>query len=153
MKSTASQAAAAIREDLKKQFPEIKFRVTSQSYSGGSSIRVEYEDGPRKEIVEGTLRKYEYGAFNSMIDLYEYSNVKEDVPQVKFLMVERQMSESTRKKLTEKITGTYEGCQGLNYGDYAPKLGTYVCTLVRREFDRMEMYFLDFERELCGWTV
>lgn len=47
-----AECAKAIRQVLKAQFPNIKFSVKSENYSGGDSVRVKYEDGPITEDVK-----------------------------------------------------------------------------------------------------
>ena len=102
MKTEAAKAASAIRTELKANFPGIKFSVRSQNYAGGNSIRVEYTDGPKAEAVEEITAKYEMGTFNGMEDIYEYDNTNADLPQVKYLFVDRNAS-----KATENMIRTY----------------------------------------------
>ena len=96
MKSRSAQTAAAIRTELKNAFPGIKFRVTSETYTGGSSVRIEYVDGVKRERVERVVCKYEQGRFDGMTDSYDYTNSRSDIPQVKYIFVERECSDETR---------------------------------------------------------
>lgn len=98
-RSTAANAAAAIREELKKTFPGIKFSVTSSNFSMGNSVEIRWEDGPTNDEVEAITSKYQYGRFNSMEDIYEYTNTREDIPQAKYVHERRDMSEATKKVL------------------------------------------------------
>lgn len=93
MKTNAALTAQAIRQELKAKFPNTKFRVTSKKYSGGSSVDVDWVDGPSKTAVDAITEKYEYGHFDGMTDCYEYSNRRNDIPQVKFLFTRREYSE------------------------------------------------------------
>lgn len=61
-----------IRAELKKAFPGVKFRVRSQSYSGGCSIRVGWDFGPTTKAVEAVVDKYQYCGFDGMQDLKTY---------------------------------------------------------------------------------
>jgi len=70
-KSRHALAAANIRKELKHYWPKTQFSVTSESYTGGSSIRVKWIDGATKAEVEKIVYKYQYGSFNSMEDIYE----------------------------------------------------------------------------------
>jgi hypothetical protein len=90
--STHAHAAKLIRADLKKAFPNIKFRVVSDSFSMGTSIDVYYVDGPKSREVEAVIKKYQYGEFNGYTDGYEYSNSRDDIPQVKFVCANRESS-------------------------------------------------------------
>ena len=60
--------AANIRTELKKSFPQVKFSVTSEGYSGGCSINVRWTNAITTEEVEKIINKYEYGTFDSMTD-------------------------------------------------------------------------------------
>lgn len=100
-------AAKAIRKELGKAFPETKFQVRSESYSMGSSVDVDWTDGPTTDMVEEIIKKYQYGHFNGMEDLYEYSNTREDIPQVKFVMTQREISEESTFKFAQVIAKDY----------------------------------------------
>lgn len=105
--SQAALAAKEIRAILKKEFPGVKFSVNSSSYSGGNSIRIKWIDGPLAEKVEALVGKYEYGHFNGMEDLYEFSNSIDGLPQVKFLFCERSISPEKAKALAERYNEIY----------------------------------------------
>lgn len=98
-RSSAAMAAAAIREKLKSQFPGIKFSVTSENFAGGNAVRVDWSDGPTEDEVQTITGKHQYGKFNGMEDMYEYSNVDENTPQAKYVTERRQMSPETRAAL------------------------------------------------------
>lgn len=69
-------ATKNIRKELKKAFPNIKFSVTSDCFSGGDSIDIRWENGPTLDSVRKITSKYQEGSFDGMRDLYEYSNSK-----------------------------------------------------------------------------
>lgn len=104
----AALCAKAIRQELKKLFPNTKFQVTCKNYSGGNSVDVDYTDGPALEKVEAIVNKYEYGSFDGMTDCYNYDNVIEGLPQTKYLFVHRTLSVETRTNIIK----------GLNFGDW-----------------------------------
>lgn len=134
MKTTAAQTAKAIKQELKQLFPTVKFSVKSSTYSGGSSVDVDWEDGPTITQVLFVLDKYEYGKFNSMEDMYESNNRREDIPQVKYVMEHRTMSQKTREELIAYVAQNYAGAQGCGYHDYIKEQREYFNTLVHREF-------------------
>ncbi|WP_315904181.1 LPD29 domain-containing protein, partial [Serratia fonticola] len=68
--SVAVVVSSNIRFLLKKNFPTIRFSVKKTSYN---SVSVRWEDGPRCEQVEEITSKFKSGYFNSMEDVYEYS--------------------------------------------------------------------------------
>lgn len=92
----AAQAAAAIREELKTKFKGVKFSVTSDNFSMGNSVHISWTDGPTEDEVSAITSKYQYGHFNGMEDIYEYSNSREDIPQAKYVSEHRKQSEETR---------------------------------------------------------
>lgn len=104
IKSCAANCATAIREELKKTFPNVKFKVTSQNFSMGDSVHVTWTNGPTYKQVEDITRKYQSGHFDGMTDMYEYSNTREDLPQSKYVQ--------TRREITEEInTIVFEGLE------------------------------------------
>lgn len=98
-KSSHAAAAQAIRQDLKKAFPGVKFRVRSSSFSMGNSVDVDWTDGPTRDDVNRIIGRYQYGHFDGMQDLYEYSNRRNDLPQAKYVSGNRSMSEEVRAEL------------------------------------------------------
>ena len=93
-RALSSQAAAAkmIRKTLKTVFPSTTFSVTSDSFAGGDSIDIGWTDGPTTDMVEAVTSRHEYGHFDGMIDLYEYSNTRDDIPQSKYVHGQRGFS-------------------------------------------------------------
>jgi hypothetical protein len=68
----AAAAAKAIKAELKKAFPTVKFSVKSKNYSGGNSISIHWFNGPTVGQVERISGKYQVGSFDGMNDLYSY---------------------------------------------------------------------------------
>lgn len=103
-KSTAANCAAAIREELKTKFKHTKFSVTSENFSMGNSVRIKWTDGPTEKEVESITNKYQYGHFNGMEDMYEYSNSREDIPQAKYAQTSREIGEATKQAILPTAT-------------------------------------------------
>lgn len=101
--TTAALTAKAIREELKTKFPTIKFSVKSSNFSMGNSVDIDWTDGPSREQVEETTKKYQYGHFDGMTDCYEYSNKVDNIPQAKFVMAQRTLSDELVKNCAEVI--------------------------------------------------
>lgn len=97
--STAANTSKAIRQDLKTNFPNTTFKVTSSNYSGGNSVHISWEDGPTTAEVEAFTGKYQQGHFNGMDDIYEYSNVQDGLPQVKYVQEQRSISDASKEIL------------------------------------------------------
>jgi len=87
--STTAECSKAIRKELKEKFPDVKFKVHS---SNDSAVNIYYIDGPTEEEVNQIVYKYEMGHFNGMEDIYEYNNRQEDIPQVRYIFITREIS-------------------------------------------------------------
>lgn len=67
-----ANVAKLIRSQLKAKFPKCTFSVTISRYSGGSSVRINWEDGPVRTMVEAIVDQYQGKGFDGMQDM-EYS--------------------------------------------------------------------------------
>lgn len=106
MKKQLSQAALAakqIRVILKKEFPGQKFSVTSENYSMGDSVRVNWIDGPKTDDVSPLIKHFQYGTFDGMTDSYENTNSRPDIPQTKWVQVGRSISDETSAKIQQEM--------------------------------------------------
>lgn len=87
--SKHAQVAKLIKQDLAKK--GFKATAKSDSYSGGDSVHVRvsgwYSPEIQKKIGE-EYSKYQKGHVNTYEDYYEYSNLKDDIPQTKYLFVD-----------------------------------------------------------------
>ncbi len=99
----AAQAAKLMRAELKKAFPNIKFSVRSSNFAGGDAVDVSWTNGPVRDTVTEITGKYQYGHFDGMIDLYEYSNNIEGLPQAKFVHAQRTISDGVYEATKAKI--------------------------------------------------
>lgn len=111
--------AKEIRKELKIKYPDTKFSVTSNSYSGGDSVRVKWLNGPTTKMIAEITKKYEYGKFNGMDDAYDYSNVRYDIPQTKYLFLDREYFEELINENFLNMKINFNGCEHLsNANDY-----------------------------------
>ncbi len=78
-----------VKAELKKVFPNVKFSVTSDY----NSVRVSWTNGVTIAMVEAVTSKYKQGHFDGMTDSYDYSNKRDDVPQVDYVFLSRDISE------------------------------------------------------------
>lgn len=113
--STAALTAAAIRKELKENFPGMIFRVTCSNFSGGNAVDIYWENGPVVFEVEKLAGKYQYGHFNSQTDIYENSN-RQNHPQVKYV----QFNRSKSQEVIDLKSELQEWAQ--NTGDYPETL-------------------------------
>jgi len=127
----ASICAKAIKSELKKVFPETKFSVISSVFSGGDSVHVEYEDGPRQADVEKIIDKYQDGYFDGMQDLYVYNNHEDGLPRAKYVQLSRKISEKNDKLLKEIVCKRYNKKLEEFDRSYEPDL--------RREYYQLEL--------------
>lgn len=107
--STHAATAQAIRTTLKQAWPRVTFRVRSKSFSNGDSVHVDWTDGPTSEAVNALIRQYQEGHFDGMIDLYEYSNRRDDIPQTKFVQAQRDMSAEAQRAIVDYLNRTMYG--------------------------------------------
>lgn len=91
MKTISRHALAGknLRKELKVLFPDQKFSIITESYSGGSSLRVHWVDGPEERTIGALLSKYVYGEFDGMNDIYNYRDQDETIGSVKFAFAYR----------------------------------------------------------------
>jgi len=98
-KSSHALAGSNIRKELKFKFPYCKFKVTTESYTGGSSLRVSWSDGINVKQVENIIEKYKYGSFNGMEDIYDYDKeFSDEYGSVKYTFTNRSYSSSFCEK-------------------------------------------------------
>ena len=109
MKNTSTHAltAKAIKQELKKLFPSTKFSVKSDSFAGGNSVDVSWDNGPRRKQVDEIISKYQYGHFNGMEDIYEISNRNENIPQVRFVHSSRNINEEIIEEIFAYLQKNY----------------------------------------------
>lgn len=66
---TVVETAQIIRQTLKKQIPGQTFSIRSKKYSGGASVSISWNDGPRAQEVERIVAGFEGRSFDGMNDL------------------------------------------------------------------------------------
>lgn len=103
MKTEAAKASAQIKQVLKAKWPQVKFSVKSSVYSGGDSVHISWIDGPTTEQVQPIVRFYEYGTFDGMTDSYNMDNVKQCAHQAKYVMCNRDFSDSSWSTATDQV--------------------------------------------------
>lgn len=136
--SIHASCAKVIRQELKIQYPQTKFEVRSETFSGGNSVDVSWTDGPTTEQVNKIIKKYQYGHFDGMIDCYEISNRNDDIPQVKFVQTQRTMSDETKQKIIDHHNSTFcEDGQIKDFNAYNKDAQCWNHDLVYRIFNKM----------------
>jgi hypothetical protein len=74
---STAEVAKIVRNELTSAFPGVRFSVRSKSYSGGSSIDVNWTGGPIIRQAEAIYKKFEGATFDSMQDLKGYKGARE----------------------------------------------------------------------------
>ena len=105
--SESAQAAKLIKQELKEKFPAIKFSVTSERFAGGDAVNVSYRNGVPLKEVDDVIGKYQYGHFDGMTDMYEYSNNNDSIPQAKYVHASRNIDPEITEKTKIKIAKDY----------------------------------------------
>ena len=137
--SCHAAAAKEIRQYLKAK--GIKARVKAKSYSMGSSVDVWIKEDINPALAE-ELRlhcgQYQYGHFDGMIDLYEHSNMRDDIPQVKHVFVHVDYSDGLKQRVWDYIRKVYAEMDDApaEYGQageyYSKHWGAWGSSLVHR---------------------
>ena len=65
----ATEVAKVARKRLKAAFPQVVFSVRTSKYSMGSSLRVNWTDGPTVKAVDAVVGDLDGSTFDGMIDL------------------------------------------------------------------------------------
>lgn len=115
--SNHAHAAKLIRAELKAH--NIKACVHASCGSMTTSVNVTiYAQAPWvKAAVETFVNKFQYGHFDGMTDMYEYSNTNDDLPQVKFAFVNNDFTDADNQRAFEFLRTNFDG--------YQMKSGTY----------------------------
>ena len=109
--SQAAQVAKNIKQVAKKY--GMKVTASSQYYAGGNSVRVKVltgSDDDVKKLKDYSLM-YEAGSFDGMNDIYNYDNVRDDIPQTKYLFID-----------DERAQHIVNNLKGNKYDDYTWKV-------------------------------
>ncbi len=111
MKSESAKGAAMIKKFIKDL--GVAASVRSENYSMGSSINVSVEDQPPAmyEKIKSFANNFQYGHFNGMEDIYEYSNNRKDIPQAKFVFVNNKISSVLKQEIWDYAKAYYSGLE------------------------------------------
>lgn len=148
------EVAKLIRKELAVKFPGIKFSVKSSRYAGGSSIHVEYSDGPKSSEVEAVVDFFQGADFDGMTDMKTHrGEVQYNGETVKFgvdyTFVNRHMSEATMRMFAEMVGKKYGVTPAYKQG-YEGKW--YVEDIWDDKFPGMSINTV-MHREFCLWDV
>lgn len=115
-KSEHAYVAELIRKELKQAYPTVKFKVKSDSFSGGDSVHVTWVNGVTDDQVNAIVRKYSAGHFDGMDDCYYYNDEKlmvtpegkiEKLPTSKYVSAQRTITDDVRLAIAQKICQSF----------------------------------------------
>ncbi len=115
--STQAQAAKMIRAEMKRN--GIKARVTSSSASMMTEVTVRVTDvmPATRRAIEAFVGQFQYGHFDGMVDMYEHSNTRDDIPQVKFASVNVEYSDEMRAEAEAFCAGYWADWENMSEVD------------------------------------
>jgi len=144
--SGAARAAKNLKKELQLAFPGVKFSVTSEYFSMGNSIRVNWTDGPSQRTVDAITGKYAYYIDKCTDDNSAKAKaVGQVLGQSKYVTTSRDISEHLKAQVrhdiearadvsemdfsrltwsalsTVDIFGEYDGVELDNRGEYLAK--------------------------------
>jgi hypothetical protein len=103
----AAQAAKLIRQTLKQYYPSTTFAVHSSNFANGNAVDINWIDGPTTREIDKLVSDFQQGHFDGMVDMYEYSNDRDDIPQAKYVQTQREMSEQVRGEIVDEVNKKY----------------------------------------------
>lgn len=106
-KSVQAQAAAMIRKHLKSI--NVSAKVKSDSASMMTAVRITLVDQPPStvEAVREYCDQFKYGQYDTMQDIYNMDNTREDIPQVKYVSYDVSFSEGMRRAAYEYMDANF----------------------------------------------
>ena len=109
---TAAIAAAEIRKALKDAGIKASVR-SSGGYSSSITIATTDASPDTLSAITEIYRPFKYGTFDPVQDLYEYTNVRDDIPQVEYIHVDNKCSPELEKVLWQIARRLFGGCDEL----------------------------------------
>lgn len=115
--SQQAQVASIIRKEIKAR--GLIGTVKASQAAGTTSVSVILQDACPKDLaeLEQFTKPYKYGHFDGMTDSYEYSNSRDDIPQVRFLRVSAKFSDEIKQKALNAITAHFD-LDAITLNDY-----------------------------------
>jgi len=101
---TSNDTAKLVRFVLKDNFPNAKFSVVTDKYSGGSSINVRWEGGPPTKDVEAIAGKYH----GSKVDMMQDMKVSTGAPYGNdYIFFKRDIPDDVRLRVAQELAAKY----------------------------------------------
>lgn len=117
----AKETAKKIRAALKVNFPNTKFSVRTDVYSGGSSVNVSWTDLPLVDEVETVVNRFKSGSFDGMTDMYETTGYIIDGKRyvgAKYIFTSRKLSDERKELIKTWMKENYSEVNENSYDYY-----------------------------------
>lgn len=131
----AAEAAKAIKKELQRHWPKIKFSVKSEYYSMGNSVNVSWTYGPTERQVRKIIDKYQHGSFDGMTDSYNYRKTT-TAHSAKYVSGSRNIP----YEVSEQIQKDYAAALGVEWNGHQTRWGdSYIQELTWRLLSSFEL--------------
>ena len=119
----AALTANLIKKRLAALYPRVKFSVTSDTFSMGSSVDIKWTDGPSYETINAITKQYQYGNFDGMTDSYNYTGIDPALgcKGAKYVHCNRSVSPEYQAQIAVKAEEHYGKLDPADFG-YRDKL-------------------------------
>lgn len=135
-----TKVAKLARKALRESFPGVKFSVRCDKYSGGSSMRIRWTDGPNVRQLKAVANVFEGGYFDGMIDykgqIYHTLDGEPVYFGGDFVFCDRDYSDELTELAIFGLLAKYHE----NLKTEAPDLLTKSASELRQMFDRGELF-------------
>lgn len=147
--SEHAQAAKAIRQIIKGMGLTAKVKAKAASMTSSVSINLLNATPEQVEQVKQAVAPFECGSFDVYQDLYQYDNLDNSLPQVKYIFVSTEFDDSLRQKALDALCELAQ-IEPMDLADMPFTLdigypqATYTDNLINRvlsgRFERIDIY-------------
>ncbi len=95
--------AQAVKSELQKAFPCVKFTAKYRTYSGGCSVDISWTNGPAVSAVRAISQKYQYNGRMQIDDYVPASNLRADIPQAGYVFENRTIEATIEAEIRNQI--------------------------------------------------
>ena len=103
----SAKKSKLIKQTLKTIYPDVKFSVTCDHYSGGFSFHIRWTNGPKSDDIDQILRQFE--------DPHKAHNMEHDLQSSFYVFSERQITDEVWKWAEKQI----EAISGAPFNEYS----------------------------------
>jgi len=137
--SGAALTAKMIKKRLTALYPSVKFSVKSDVFSMGNSVDIRWTDGPMQETINAITKQYQYGSFDAMHDMYNYTRIDASLgcEGSKYVQCHRTISDKHKEMLAAKALE--------HYGKLDPNDNSYYSKI--SEIEKMFFPYAEAERK------